>query len=86
MSGWDDLEGGTQAIELDQKHIDINLLFARTFGTEEGQKVLAWLRDTYLEQPSWQPGADSSFGMFREGQNSIVRDIESRIRRAKNQS
>ena len=43
MSGWDDLEGGTETIELDQKHIDINLLIARTFGTEEGQKVLIWL-------------------------------------------
>lgn len=85
MSGWDDLEGGTQAIELDQKHQDINLLFARTFGTEEGQKVLVWLRDNYLEQPSWQPGTDSSFGQWREGQNSVIREIEARIKRAKNQ-
>jgi hypothetical protein len=82
---WDDLEGETQAIELDQKHVDINLLFARTFGTEEGQKVLAWLRDTYLENPSWQPGADSSFGHWREGQNTVIREIEARIKRAKNQ-
>ena len=82
---WADLEGDTQAIELDQKHVDINLLFARTFGTEEGQKVLAWLRDNYLENPSWQPGADSSFGHWREGQNSVIREIEARIKRAKNQ-
>lgn len=86
MSGWDDLEGGAQAIELDQKHIDINLLIARAFSTEEGQKVLAWLRENYLEQPCWQPGTDSSFGIFREGQNNVIRDIELRIRRAKNQS
>lgn len=85
MNGWDDLESDTQVVELDQKHIDINLLFARTFGTDEGQKVLAWLRDSYLEQPSWQPGADSSFGHWREGQNTVIREIEARIKRAKNQ-
>lgn len=83
--GWDDLESDTQVVELDQKHVDINLLIARTFGTEEGQKVLAWLRDSYLERPSWQPGADSSFGHWREGQNTVIREIEARIKRAKNQ-
>lgn len=86
MSGWDDLEGGVQVIEQDQSQIDINLLIARAFSTEEGQKVLAWMRDNYLERPCWQPGADSSVGMFREGQNAVIRELESRIRRAKNQS
>lgn len=85
MSGWDDLEGGSQVIELDQKHIDINLLIARTFSTDEGKKVLAWLRESYLEQPCWQPGTDSSFGQWREGQNTVIREIEARIKRAKNQ-
>jgi hypothetical protein len=28
------------------------------------------------------PGADPSFGYAREGQNSLVREIEQRIRRA----
>lgn len=85
MSGWDDLEAESAVIPRDQVQLDINLLIARTFGTEEGQKVLAWLRDLYLEQPSWQPGADSSFAAWREGQNTVIRDIEARIKRAKNQ-
>jgi hypothetical protein len=45
--------------------------------------VLAWLRETYLENPSWQPGAESSYGFYREGQNAVIRDIEKRIKRIK---
>jgi hypothetical protein len=82
MSGWDDLEG-SQEFEPDQKGVDLNLMFARTFGTDEGKRVLAWMREFYLEQPCWQPGTDQSLGVFREGQNSVIRDIETRIRKAK---
>lgn len=83
MSGWEDLEQDPFTFEPGQEVVDLNLQIAKTFGTDEGQKVLAWLRQFYLEQPCWQPGADSSMGMFREGQNSVVRDIENRIRKAK---
>jgi hypothetical protein len=83
MSGWDDLEAEPAAFEPDQDRVDLNLQMAKTFASAEGQKVLAWLREFYLEQPCWQPGSDSSLGMFREGQNSVVRDIENRIRKAK---
>jgi len=82
MAGWDDLEGSEQ-FEPDQKGVDLNLMFARTFSTDEGKKVLAWMRDFYLEQPCWEPGADTSLGLFREGQNSVIRDIETRMRKAK---
>jgi hypothetical protein len=85
MSGWDDIDEQAGLDEQDQPD-DMNLLVAKTFGTDAGQKVLAWMRDFYIERPCWEPGADSSLGMFREGQNSVVRDIEQRIRRAKNKS
>lgn len=79
---WDDLE---QKVDIphDHKRDDLDILIARTFSTENGQRVLAWLRESYLENPSWQPGAESSFGYYREGQNSVVRDIEKRIKRIK---
>lgn len=82
MAGWDDLEGSAE-FEPDQKGVDLNLMFARTFSTDEGKKVLAWMRDFYLENPCWEPGADTSLGVFREGQNSVIRDIETRMRKAK---
>ena len=83
MSGWDDLEGSPAPVEQDQKQIDMNILMARTFGTEDGEKVLAWMRRFYLEQPCWQPGAEASYGQWREGHNAVIRDIEARIRKAK---
>tara|TARA_R110000744_G_scaffold282882_1_gene394475 strand:- start:144 stop:404 length:261 start_codon:yes stop_codon:yes gene_type:complete len=83
MSGWDDLEEAPTVAREDQKQIDLNVLMSRTFGSEDGKKVLAWMRKFYLEQPCWQPGAESSFGQWREGQNTVIRDIEARIRKAK---
>jgi len=82
MSGWEELEP-MNVVAIDRKKEDLDILIARTFSTENGQKVLAWLREAYLENPSWQPGAESSFGFFREGQNSVIRDIEKRIKRIK---
>jgi len=79
---WDDLEPNVTIPE-DRKRDDLDILIARTFSTENGQKVLAWLRETYLENPCFQPGADSSYGFWREGQNSVIRDLEKRIKRIK---
>ena len=44
---------------------------------------MAWLRQTILEHPVAVPGADPSFAFYREGQCSIVRDLENRIKLAK---
>tara|TARA_R100001086_G_C11816667_1_gene253035 strand:- start:906 stop:1169 length:264 start_codon:yes stop_codon:yes gene_type:complete len=66
---------------LDQLELDKS--FARTFETEEGKKVLKYLISRTLNQPTWVPGGDTSFGYAREGQNSIVREIQTRIERAK---
>ena len=81
---WEDLET-IPSNEVEQPIVDLNLQMAKTFATDEGQKVLAWMREFYLEHPCWQPGADQTMGLFREGQNSVIRDIENRIRKAKNQ-
>ena len=39
-----------------------------------GKKVLEFLIKKTLEQPTWVPGGDHSFGYVREGQNSIIRN------------
>lgn len=80
--GWDSVEP-MNVVPIDRKKEDLDIQIARAFSTEEGQKVLTWLREQYLERPSWQPGAESSFGFFREGQNSVIRDLETRIKRIK---
>ena len=63
---------------------DIDKVFVRCFSTKDGQAVLEWLRQTTIEQPTWFPGDDPSHGFHREGQNSLVRDIEKRIKRGRN--
>jgi hypothetical protein len=45
---------------------------------------MKWLRTTLLEQPVAVPGSDSSYAYYREGQNSVIRDLESRILKARN--
>lgn len=79
MAGWDDLE---DPVPIESPGgLDINILIVRTFGTEEGQKVLAWMREFYLERPVWEPGAEPSIGYWKSGQQSVIRDIESRIKK-----
>jgi hypothetical protein len=82
--GWDDLEaiptdirGAQQAVE------DLNKLCLRVLGSEDGQKLMGWLRAALLEQPVAVPGSDPSFAFYREGQNSVVRDLEARIKKAR---
>ena len=85
MAGWDDLE---QSLPLDvrdvkQKRDDTDRLCLRVFGNDDGKEMIAWLRQTILEQPVALPGSDSSYAFYREGQNSIIRDLEARIIRAR---
>ncbi len=85
MAGWDDLE---QALPLDvrdvkQQRNETDQLFLRVFGTVDGKNLMEWLNQTVLEQPVALPGSDPSYAFYREGQNSIVRDIQARIIRAR---
>jgi len=76
----DDLWG---TIEEDPHASQMDMLYATVFNTPDGLKVLKHLASTTLDQPCWYPGGDASQGYFREGQNSLIRQINSRIRRAK---
>tara|TARA_R110000787_G_scaffold167621_5_gene280568 strand:+ start:2645 stop:2905 length:261 start_codon:yes stop_codon:yes gene_type:complete len=83
---WDELSL-TEEQEIDSKDFvdpqELNRLYFRVFNTEDGQKVLKHLRAITIEQPSFIPGESASYGYCREGQNSIVREIEKRVQRAR---
>jgi|TARA_R110000772_G_scaffold209142_1_gene319696 hypothetical protein len=79
--GW---EGLSEAFYEAPKADDMDILYGRVFKSEEGQKVLSHLRGITIEQPSWNPGEDSSFGYVRTGMAEIVRMIEKRIVRSEN--
>tara|TARA_R110002012_G_scaffold58141_3_gene150872 strand:- start:701 stop:991 length:291 start_codon:yes stop_codon:yes gene_type:complete len=81
--GWE----GLTDLEVENKPpepTELDKCFFRTFQTEDGQKILHYLRACTIDQPSWTPGADASHGYLREGQNSITREIINRIRRCSN--
>ena len=79
--GWEGVDAVVSHLPLNKEQRELDLLYARTFRTEEGIKVLEHLKSITTDQPCWIPGADPSFGFAREGQNSIIREIEQRIKR-----
>ena len=82
--GWDGLEAEPQRLVEIDTHTEIDRAFWRLFNTEDGQTVLEHLIAITIDQPAWTPGADPSYGYAREGQNSIIREIQQRIRRRQN--
>jgi hypothetical protein len=86
VDGWEGLQtvnpeiADKQQVERD----DIDRLYLRVFGSDDGAKLFTHLRSLTIEQPTWYPGEDPSHGYAREGQNSLVREIERRIKRARN--
>ncbi len=86
MSGWDEIEAlATPDIrDVDQKRDDLDRLVLRVFNGEDGQKLLIWLRHMYVDVPIAVPGTDPSHAFYADGQRSVVRDIQARIKRARN--
>lgn len=81
---WEDLETPSADIrDVSQQREDLARLTLRVFGTEDGQKLLAWLKQMYVDVPIAVPGADPSHAFFAEGQRNVVRDIEARINQAR---
>ena len=83
---WDEINAigdNSDVREVDQKRDDLSRLTLRVFGSEDGQKLLQWLRDMYVNVPIAVPGTDPSYAFFAEGQRTVVRDIEVRISQAR---
>lgn len=85
VEGWEALRTVEPELRRDVEDMkdDIDRLYLRVFGSEDGQQLLEHLRSQTIEQPTWYPGEDASHGWAREGQNSIVREIERRMKRAR---
>lgn len=82
---WEDLEEPqtTDVREANQQREDLARLCLRVFGSEDGQKLLEWLRQMYVDVPIAVPGTDSSHAYFAEGCRNVVRDLEARINQAR---
>ena len=62
----------------DQDEHDLNARFARVFGTDDGEKVLAYLRRITIESVSG-PGVDPNGLLHLEGQRYLTGIIQARI-------
>ena len=83
---WDEINaiGQTEDIrDVSQQREDLARLTLRVFSSEDGQKLLQWLKDMYVNVPIAVPGTDPSHAFFAEGQRTVVRDIEVRIQQAR---
>jgi hypothetical protein len=83
---WDELDAIGQPSdvrEVQQQRDDLSRLTMRVFGSEDGQKLLQWMRDMYVNVPIAVPGTDPSHAFFAEGQRTVVRDIMARITQAR---
>jgi hypothetical protein len=82
---WDELDAITADIRPpEQQREDLARLCLRVFATEDGQKLLAWLRQMYVDVPVAVPGTDPSHAFFAEGQRTVVRELIARIHQARN--
>lgn len=83
---WDELDAigqPTDIRDVEQKREDIARLTLRVFSSEDGQKLLQWLKDMYVNVPIAVPGTDPAHAFFAEGQRTVVRDILVRINTAR---
>lgn len=82
---WEDLEAAEPADvrTVNQHREDLARLCLRVFGSEDGQKLMEWLRQMYVDVPVAVPGTDSSHAYFAEGQRNVVRDLEARVNQAR---
>jgi len=81
-----DYEAELQQGDLAAQQEEINKLYAKTFSTDAGRRVLKHLVSITLDQPCWIPSKGNEgtqHGFVREGQNSVVRDIINRIKQTK---
>jgi hypothetical protein len=77
----------SQVEQAESKKYELNHQFRACFESPSGKVVLEWLKSHTLDTPTWWPAADYNKsvanGFFREGQNSLIRQIVSMINQAK---
>ena len=83
--GWEGVEAQppTQPEYAATEQAQIDKAISIMFATEQGEKVMKFLVDAYLHQPCWAPGFTTDYGFFREGQNTLIRELQARVQRAK---
>lgn len=66
-----------------QERKDFNRACAAMFSTAQGKMVLKYIRSKTIERACSPPGSAEGYGFWREGQNDLVRQIETAIKLGK---
>lgn len=91
--GWESDEGDKhddpnyrEFERLAREGFELCIAIKKTFGSKDGKKVLAWLKDATHGSATWMSGMPYNeaiaHGFAREGQNALVRDLENKIKMA----
>lgn len=59
-------------------------IISRLFNSVDGQALKDYLIEKYLDKPTWSPDKGDARGYYREGQNSVVRDLISLTKKVEN--
>lgn len=83
--GWEGVEAEPPQAPayLETEQAEIDKAISRLFLTDDGEKVMKHLERAYMNQPCWAPGYSTDYGFFREGQNTLIRELKARMSRAK---
>lgn len=78
QEGWDPILNQAQDNETpEQKENRLQHVrdHVKVFGTEEGKRLLSYYKKFTVDTGTWQNGMSESFAIWRDGQNTIVREI-----------
>ena len=62
------------------KEIEVHKLIVGTFETDLGKKLLAHLKSTIIDRPTYLQGMDLAEVAFREGQKDVILQLLKEMR------
>ena len=83
--GWQGVEAESPlpVPETESQQGKVDRALAHILDTPDGEVLYSWLENNFLLQPTWAPAYDTDFGFFREGQNTLIREMIHRAARAR---
>lgn len=66
---------------MDNNQKEINVLFKSVFANEQGEKMLKYLNEVFVDRDIYKNGLTLDQVAFRQGEASIVKKIEQEINR-----
>ena len=82
--GWEGVNAESPLPPDETQKTELDRSIARISQSDDGKRLMDWLCGAFLHQPTWAPGYTTDYGFYREGQNTLIREILLRGERATN--